>query len=79
MTICSGDTPSMNKPETRLAKAVEVSSPQFLPDTIDGLVRARTHLSKGRIAVAVELMRYTEARLALYNKVVARRFLHGSH
>lgn len=79
MTICSGDTPSTNKPVTRLAKAVEVSSPQFLPDTIDGLVRARTHLSKGRIAVAVELMRNTEERLQRYNNVVAKRFLHGSY
>lgn len=67
---------SMNSEQKRLGVQLDVASPQFLPNTIAALARAREHLSKGRISVAAELMHNVENRLGLYNEIVAKRFLH---
>lgn len=62
--------------EKRLEKQLDVFSPQFLPDTIATIARARDHLSKGKLSGAAELMIVAEERLALYSRVVAQRFLY---
>lgn len=76
MPICSGDTPSMVSPwAPRKERKTDISSPQFLPETIASLARVRLHLSNGRIAVAAEMLKSTEGRLDAYNKLIMRRTL----
>ena len=78
MGIDIGDDTKLSSMQKRISTTVDVSSPQFLPDTIDSIARARSHLAKGRKAVCAELLTLAEARLDLYHKVVAKRWLYGS-
>lgn len=76
MTISSGDMPVMNLPwAPRKPRVTDISSPQFLPETIASLARVRLHLSNGRIAVAAEMLKSVEGRLDAYNKLIMRRTL----
>ena len=59
----------MSEPD-RLKRILDLSSPQFIEDTISTIARARGHLAKGRIAVAAELLRATEDRLGAYDKAI---------